>query len=164
MFSLTPSGSPADASAVFALLALIADPKASAQRLEELNAEKQSAIDAMKDAQAATIDLEKERAAAGADRAEAEKIRDDFNAKFETRTKQIADAAADLDARQDKISAQEREIAERENAVADAEAAVKAREDQVFAREQAEKQLTEAAKALKSEYEQKVAALRAAVQ
>lgn len=164
MFSLTPSGTPAETAAAYTLLAIIADPKAAQQRLDEIAAEKQDAIDVIKRAQAQAIDLDTKRAEIDAALATETKIRDENATLFETRSKQLADQEASLADRKDHADSREADLAGRESAVTEREAEVKAREDQVFAREQAEKQLTEAAKSLKSEYEQKVAALRAAVQ
>ena len=163
MFNLLSSGTPADTSAVFALLAVLADPAGTRKQLEEIVAAKQAALDARKDAESAQNELETTRAAAAADLAAATKIHDDNAATFDVLAKQLAGQETALADRKAKADAVDTDLTARKTALTVRETEVKAREDQVFTREVENKKTWEAAQALKAEYEQKVAALQAAI-
>jgi chromosome segregation ATPase len=163
MFSLTPTGTPADTANAYALLAVIADPVASKQRLDELSAEKQAALDATKAAQDAQAELVTQRAAVQAQYDEATKIRDDFDLTASARTKALDDREAQLAAVQETNANHNDDLTARESALSEREAAVKAAEADVATRETAVAKLETDTQALRADYEQKVSALHEAL-
>lgn len=163
MISLTPTGSPAQTSDAYTLLAIIADPAAAKKRLDDLVAAARSAQETLDSARAATKEAEDSKAAAAVSLGEATRLRDVMDAEHEVRTKQFTDHEAFLTTKQTQIEAYDAKVIERESGLAAREAAVSARETSVTNRESLARQLSTEAKALKDEYEGKTAALHAAL-
>lgn len=170
MISLTPNSTPAETSALFALLAVIADPTAAKARLDELVAEKLAALDAVAEADG-KLKAAEAAEAAGND------ARDKAALQHESGLVDIAEKTTELDARARKIAlreaatsdmlatigAKEVDLTKQEADLTERAAAIVAREEEVVARETMAETLEAEAQALKTEYETKIAALKAAV-
>lgn len=167
MISLLPTGSPAQTSDAYALLAIIADPAAAKKRLEELVAEKQAAQEAMEATRAATKRATDDRTAAEKALAETKKRGAAIDAEHAIKVKTL-DERHDYLVAKDKrltdyeatVAAREKELGEpmiaRENVVSAREEAAQKREDELHTREVAALQM-------KEDYERKVAAIKDAV-
>jgi uncharacterized protein (DUF3084 family) len=174
MISLLPTSTPAETTAAYTLLAVISDPKAAKQRLDDLVAEKQSLEDEMVAVRNATADYEALKAETEKDVASRKadiQVREQALAKAdqqsqytnEVRAKQLSDHEGVLARRQANLENAEADLLAREADTASREEAVKAREADVTEREAIATTTGDEAQALKAEYERKVAALQAAL-
>lgn len=163
MITLMPTGSPAQTSDAYALLAVIADPDAAKKRLDELVAEKQAALDMKDKALQAQADAEKLRASVANQLAKAKSDSDGFNASSAVRTRQLEDHEAVLSTRQQQVDGHEKSVTAWEANVKGRETAVAEREQFLNAREEAATKLAAEAQTLKDTYEAKIAALHSAM-
>lgn len=160
MISLISTGSPAQTSDAYTLLAIIADPNAAKKRLDELVAEKKAALDMADQARQAQVDAEKLRASVANELAKAKSDSDGFNASSAVRTRQLEDHEAVLSTRQQQIDDQEKSVVAREGDVKGRETAVTEREQLLAAREETAKKESDRLAALKNEYEEKIKKLK----
>lgn len=164
MISLTPTGSPAQTSDAYALIALVTDPAAAKTRLDELAAEKIAATDAAAQATAAATEAKQLRNDAQIKLAEAKRVTIANDAAYAARTKAISDQETSLVEMAKRVDAHDAQVTERENALAAREAAVSAREASVVEQEAAAETTMAEANALKADYEKKLAALKTALE
>lgn len=106
---MTPTIVPADVSGVFALLALVADPKATKKRLEELAEATAKAEKATQEASAANTKAAEDRAIAEKAASEATNTLIAFRKESEAKT-------AELDKREQNVKDAEARLAERQQA------------------------------------------------
>jgi hypothetical protein len=160
----------AEVGGVFALLELLSDPGRVKQHLESVVAEKNAALAAAVDANAAVAKAEKTKNDAIAATEKMQQISVELNAAHEVRVKQLADHDTFLATKQARIEAHEAAVSKRETDLGAREAAVAAYEistkkRETFAakcEEDARKSAREVAM-LKADYEARLAALHQAL-
>jgi chromosome segregation ATPase len=135
MFSLTPSGSPAETSAALGLFAILGDPKAAEKRLKELIAEKVAAIEAMEISRANLTEANKARAEAmdnaRAAVAEAKQHHDNAASKL-AEAKRVSDAyERNHETRTNSLDERHQHLVDKDKRLTEYEAAVSAREKEL---------------------------------
>lgn len=167
MISLHSTGSPAETSAAYTLLAIIADPAAAKKRLDEIVAEKKTSLEAMENARKLTEEASQTHSDATAKLAEAKRVSDAFNADHQVRIKQLDERHEFLVAKDARLTTYEAKVAAREKALGEPLAArerdISAREAKIEKREAAVSEAVANAQAVKDSYERKIAALHAVV-
>jgi chromosome segregation ATPase len=174
MISLLPASSPAETSAAYTLLAVIADPKAAKQRLDDLVTERTALEGNLKDLQVATAKHVDDVAKAYGDLSAKEdavtKREQDVTASVAksdaahaVRAKQLNDHEAVLAQTSARVEGHEAQVTKREKDVAGREAAVEQHSLEVTARDAHAYKVLNEATTLKAAYEGKEAALKAAL-
>lgn len=160
---ITPSSN--DASAIFALLATISDPKAAKANLKELvdasEAYQKSITDSREELKKLNEDISAKKEATEISLAQATKVKAEFDKAFEFDSKELKTLSEDLAYRKAAIEATEAaqykndlELKAREKVVTD-------REKAVYANEEASKSFMSEAKEMRELYSSKLAAMKA---
>ena len=167
MISLLSNSTPADTSAVFALLSVIADPKAAQARLDALTAEKQAALDAVaaaeqknREVEALRKEVEAGRAELDAGQAAAKDAAEKSAAQQEAKDARLTKREAALSSAQAAHAQNVENLKALTTALDERTAMVETRENDIAALEAVVAKAASEAEALKAEYEQKLAALK----